>query len=350
MEASKAVQDFLKEWEEEKEKSIKIAFFGQPGAGKSSLINELVGRKVSETSNLTDTTKKAQVIDHNGVIYVDLPGYDTSKFPENKFFSTFDPLQYDLFICVFSGKLHKADSKFFKLLKEENRICLFVRNKADSIYDEVKTQEEAKLEIIDDVKKQVGDGVEVLFTSCRKNIPLLKRGIIELQEKILTNIEPAEKDKFIRSASAYTKEFLIKKKKSSQWHLKKAMIQAAANGLNPIFGVDIGIDATIMSAMYANIRETFDITPKELDNPKFKGPMVELINMGLKKENIIKGIKMALSDELTKKMGKYIPLVGQVLAMSVSAGSMYFLGLEYLDACYAFAKQKMEIELNQNEN
>ena len=345
---NKAVQDFLEEWEEKKKKTIKIAFFGQPGAGKSSLINELVGRKVSETSNFTDTTKEAQVINHNGVIYVDLPGYDTSNFPKNKYFTTFNPLQYDLFICVFSGKLHAADANFFKMLKEEKRMCIFVRNKVDGIYDEDKSLEESKLEIIEDVKKQVDEDVEVLFTSCRKNIPLVKRGIIELQKEILSNIEPAEKDKFIRSVGAYTEEFLTKKKDSSQWHLKKAMMQAAANGLNPIFGVDIGIDATIMSLMYSNIRATFDITTAELDNPKFQGPMVELINMGLKKENIIKGIKMTLSEEITKKMGKYIPIVGQVFAMSVSAGSMYYLGLEYVDACYAFAKQKMEIELKQN--
>ena len=83
-------------------KKVKIAFFGQPGAGKSSLINELVGKKVAATGNGTDTTQIAQIIEYNEVVFVDLPGYGTCEFPANQYFTQFNPLQYDLFICVFS--------------------------------------------------------------------------------------------------------------------------------------------------------------------------------------------------------------------------------------------------------
>lgn len=36
---------FLEAWQKEKEQKVRICLFGQPGAGKSSLINELIGEK-----------------------------------------------------------------------------------------------------------------------------------------------------------------------------------------------------------------------------------------------------------------------------------------------------------------
>lgn len=87
--------------------------FGQPGAGKSSLINELIGEKKAKVGTGTDTTKEAQVIESGSVVYVDLPGYDTARFPKKGYFSHFDPLQYDLFLCIFRASLRRLIQNFF---------------------------------------------------------------------------------------------------------------------------------------------------------------------------------------------------------------------------------------------
>ena len=63
--------------------------FGQPGAGKSSLINELIGEKKAKVGTGTDTTKEAQVIESGSVVYVDLPGYDTARFSQKRLFQPF---------------------------------------------------------------------------------------------------------------------------------------------------------------------------------------------------------------------------------------------------------------------
>lgn len=336
---------FLDSWQKEEQKRISIALFGQPGSGKSSLINELVGMRAAEVSNVTDTTKAAQVIEHKDVLFVDLPGYDTSTFPQNEYFSRFDPLQYDLFLCVFSGKLHEADTRFFRELTEKGRCCLFVRNKADGIYDEGKTQEESRTDICRDVAEQTEREVQVYFTSCRHGKSAQSRGIVALQTAILANLGGAKADKFVRCANAYTEELLQKKRAASQRYVNDAMLRGAINGINPIFGVDMGIDIEIMRRMYKHIRESFAISDEDVSASKAQGMMVDLIKKGLSKESITAGLKKAMTEKMEKKMTKYIPYIGQVAAMGVGAGSMYYLGYEYIDACYDFALKRLQEEI-----
>jgi Predicted GTPase len=338
-------QDFIEKWAHEDGKKVKIVFFGQPGAGKSSLINELVGEKIAKTSSMTDTTRQAQMIDYNEVIFVDLPGYDTSEFPANKYFTQFNPLQYDLFICVFSGKLQQADINFFKTLKLLKRQCIFVRNKVDGLYATNKTIEEIKTEITTDVCRQITNKVKVLFTSCKKNLPAIERGIPELQEEIILCLGPALGDKFLRAAKVYTKSILAQKKQEAAKAVNKAMIMAAGNGLNPLFGVDAGIDAKIMDIMYKRIRKMFEISEEEINTDGGKNKLLKILARGLKKDSIIKGLETLMTKEMKKKTAKYIPVIGQVTAMSLGAGTMYYLGMEYLDACYDYAQKRLEEEI-----
>jgi hypothetical protein len=47
---TKDIQKLLEQLKEDDAVEVKIAIFGQPGAGKSSLINKLVGKKVAKPS------------------------------------------------------------------------------------------------------------------------------------------------------------------------------------------------------------------------------------------------------------------------------------------------------------
>ena len=123
------------------------------------------------------------------------------------------------------------------------------------------------------------------------------------------------------------------------------MLKGAVNGLNPIMGVDIGIDVKIMQRMYKHIRETFDITEHDIETSGIEGIMVDLIKKGLSKDAITSGLKKVLTESMEKKLSKYIPYIGQVTAMGVGAGTMYYLGYEYVDACYEYAEARLQSEI-----
>lgn len=92
---------FLEAWQKEKEQKVRICLFGQPGAGKSSLINELIGEKKAKVGTGTDTTKEAQVIESGSVVYVDLPGYDTARFPKKAISAILIPSNTTFFSAFF---------------------------------------------------------------------------------------------------------------------------------------------------------------------------------------------------------------------------------------------------------
>lgn len=336
---------FLASWQRERTQKIKICLFGQPGSGKSSLINELAGKKLAHVGQATDTTRKAQIVEMPDVIYVDLPGYDTSLFPENKYFTGFNPLQYDLFLCVFAGKLHEADINFFCRLARTGRTCIFVRNKCDGLYDPKRSRRELEKAITEDVHRLVGPEEQLLFTSCRHDKPAAVRGIPELEQAIAGKLPEALQDKFYRHAKAYTQEALLIKRVSAEASLKKFMMLAAGNGLNPILGMDAAIDAQILKKMYEAIRDAFDIGEKEVEPEGPSSQFVKKLAEGVTGERVTKGLTYVLKKRVGGRTAKLIPLAGGVAVMGFNAGSMYFLGQKYIDQCYEYAKQRLAAEI-----
>jgi hypothetical protein len=67
--------------EEGLKQQVVIGLFGPGGAGKSSLINALVGEKVAKVGVQTDVTVAEKDIVHNGLCFRDLPGFGTKAFP-----------------------------------------------------------------------------------------------------------------------------------------------------------------------------------------------------------------------------------------------------------------------------
>ncbi len=349
-EESKQIKEALNK---ELELPIHIALYGQPGSGKSSLINKLVGKKVAETGVKTDTTLQAQVVEwkneKNGenLVLVDLPGYGTSKFPPNKFFQAFNPRDYDLFLCVFDGKLHQADTNFFRELQSAGRKTLFVRNKVDALFDEDKTLDQLKNEIIEDVQTHVEAPVDVYFTSCRDNT-----GLAELEDAIIKHLEPAKQEKWARLAKAYTTQALERKREATKKMVYLYAGLSAANAINPIPGVDVAVDLGLLMEMFSEIRAGFGLDQATLKKASswMSPALVDLANKLIRyatREGLIKLLERFAARETVEQVSKYIPFVGQVIAGMIGFGIARKAGMEYLNDCYEVAKEILERDLGQ---
>lgn len=343
MSIKEEAEKLRKKLEEEKENPIKIALFGQPGAGKSSLINKLVGENVANVGVKTDCTVVDQVIEWNGMVLVDLPGYGTSKFPENKYFKEFNILDFDLFLCVFSGKFHASDTNFFQEIRNAGKTSLLVRNQCDMLWQDGKTFEDLVKEVTADAQKHVQSSEEVYFTSCRTN-----DGLDELQTAIYNNIDSSKKERWSRAAKAYTIEALEAKREACQKEIYTYAGLSAANAVNPIPGVDVAVDVGILLKLFKDIKDNYGLTDEKLQNEhvieKF-GPIVnQMVQYGTK-EGILILLKQFAGREAFKATVKYIPFVGTAIAAGLGFGIIMYAGNQYLDDCHKVAKGILEEEL-----
>lgn len=343
MSINEEAEKLRKKLEEEKKNPIKIALFGQPGAGKSSLINAIVGEEVAVVGVETDCTVVDQVVEWNGMVLVDLPGYGTSKFPENKYFKEFNILDFDLFLCVFSGKFHASDTNFFQEIRKAGKTALLVRNQCDSIKQKGKTYKELTNAITVDAQKHVQSNEEVYFTSCADNI-----GLDELQTAIGNNIDISKKERWTRTAKAYSIEALEAKRKACQSEIYVIAGVSAANALNPIPGAGVAVDVGILLKLFKDIKDNYGLTDEKLQSEHIVerfGPVINQMMQYGTREGILVLLKQFAGREGGKEVAKYIPFVGQALAASIGFGIIMYAGKQYLEDCHKVAKGILEEEL-----
>ncbi|MCI2109750.1 MAG: 50S ribosome-binding GTPase [Acidaminococcaceae bacterium] len=323
---------------------VTIVFFGQPGGGKSSVINAICGEKVVDVGVGTDTTRNAIVVEHGDVVFVDLPGYGTNKFPQKDFFEEFDPLQYDMFVCVFDGKLHKADTEFFQKLQRLKKPCIFVRNKTDEIYDEDLSLEASEEIIKEDVAKQLGiNDFILIFVAARED---KLDGIGKLNDAIMSKMDAARREKYILAAEAQTEEQLRVKKTAALQFVKNCASYAAFNGLNPMLGLDAAVDMMILNRMCHGVRKSFGITAAMVEESSLSNNNKAFILKSMSKEGIKYLFKILGRKFATKTVLKYIPIVGQASAAFMGRQMIITAGQDYVEVCYRVIKEKMLRDLN----
>ena len=325
--------------------TVSVALFGQPGSGKSSLINKIVGEYVAEVGVETDKTVEAASYETKGLRFVDLPGYGTKNFPKETYFDKFDIQQFDLFLCVTSGKLHQADTEFFQELAAHEKVCIFVVNKHDELWEDGVGIKELEKRKISDIENHVGQAVKIVFTSCRDN-----SGLDNLDKEIQKNLDDAKRERWARGAKAYSLRFLKEKKAACEKYVVYAAAAAAANGINPIPGTDVAVDVSIIMKLFKEIRNDYGLDDDSLSTLKHSsipavGRLANNIVQYAAKEGILLLLKSFAGKQSVKIFAKYIPFVGQAIAASLGYAITSNVGNSYLSDCHKLAEEILNNDL-----
>lgn len=162
-------------------KSGYVVIIGKPNVGKSTLMNKLVGEKLSITSPKPQTTRlsiKGILNDEDKqVIFLDTPGYLNPRYEmQERMLKQLTETLKDADVVLYITEVHTFptdyDQEIFKLLKSVKRPQIAILNKLDLVPS-------ADLEAL---KKQLPEGFEdILFVSAKtgehidKIIPLVTK-------------------------------------------------------------------------------------------------------------------------------------------------------------------------------
>lgn len=115
---------------------IHIAVFGRVGAGKSSLLNALIGSEVFETSPLHGMTRDAKQVNWKSVNQghvqlIDTPGIDELDGEQRETLANEVARKADILIMVCEGDLTEREFSALQTLAARQRPLILVLNKSD---------------------------------------------------------------------------------------------------------------------------------------------------------------------------------------------------------------------------
>lgn len=164
-----------------------VALIGRPNAGKSTLLNRLVGEKIAAVSNKPQTTRhKIQgivTLPEGQIVFVDTPGVHKPGYLLNRrmMAAVQDAiLSVDLVVLMRDASVSTGNGDRFvlDLVKDSGKPAVLILNKIDKIRDkgtllpliELYSKEYEFAEIIP-VSALKGDAVDVLLANIAKHLP-----------------------------------------------------------------------------------------------------------------------------------------------------------------------------------
>ncbi|HYJ46914.1 MAG TPA: GTPase Era, partial [Pyrinomonadaceae bacterium] len=164
-----------------------VALIGRPNAGKSTLLNRLVGEKIAAVSDKPQTTRhKIQGIitrAEGQIVLVDTPGVHKPGYLLNRrmMAAVHDALAGVDLVCLIrdvSAPTGNGDRFVLDLVKQSEKPALLLLNKTDKLADKSKLLplmewygQEYDWRSVVPISARKGDMVEVLLAEMIKNLP-----------------------------------------------------------------------------------------------------------------------------------------------------------------------------------
>ena len=164
-------------------KSGFVTIIGRPNVGKSTLVNHLIGEKISITSPRPQTTRnsiKAIYTNEKGqIIFVDTPGIyntknDLDKYMVNEAYKSLEGIDVIVFMVDATEKFSKEDKMIYNQIKNSSNPHVVVLNKIDRI------KKKNIPNVIQEYQRELNEDIIAISSKMGSNIDSLLDNIFEL--------------------------------------------------------------------------------------------------------------------------------------------------------------------------
>jgi GTP-binding protein EngB required for normal cell division len=338
-----------------KNAKVKCGIIGRSGTGKSSLINAIVGEQVSAVGEIETTMAISEPIEHKGLLFYDLPGSSTVNFPMDTYIETMGIKNFDCVILVTADRFFEDDLYLITEISKLKIPVFPVRTKFDFSIDRALkrgiTEEETYASIYADLKKSL-DGYNIKGIYLTSADYPTKYDLNKLLDDISNSLNSIKRERFIADVNVISLNLLKEKRDLSTRLVSRYAALSAANGLNPIPGLDISVDLGLLYKMSTDIQEIYGLKKEQihyssslLTDNKSKliiAKAVQFTSKYVGKEAILLLLKKAGLSFAGKGISKWIPFVGQAIAAGLGFKLTSSIGNNMLTDAEEIAAQTFE--------
>lgn len=334
---------------------VRCGLIGPSGSGKSSLINAIAGEKIAAVG-VVETTNEPQPYSHKGITFVDLPGCGTQKWPKESYIRALDLKDYDCFLLITAHRFYENDAYLFRELTAMGKPCFVIRNMvdraiADGKHDSGHAEKETMRIITEDIQNQLSPNHpdRVYLTSARKPT---KYDLNELLNDISEALDGLKRARFVADMAAYSDDALKKKRKVATERIPLYAGLSAANGLNPIPGLDIAADITVLLKLGHEVAHIYGLTNEQFEYikrllgpkaiPSLLAKIAQFAAKYLAKQGIIMLLKQIATRATAKQVAKWVPFVGPLIAAGIGWQATFMLGEQLVDEAEGLAKEILD--------
>lgn len=353
---SDLIKDFAERYREKiksfDEAKVRCGIIGRSGSGKSSLINAIAGEEIAATG-VTETTDKPLDFIHKGITFVDLPGCGTKKWTTNSYIDRLELSSFDCFLLVTADRFFDDDNFLYRELTSRGKACFVIRNKFDIT---VTAGRRVHGQSEDEVRTAIEDNI-------RKDLPELHSETIYLTSswypkkydfrQLLIDVAEAlkgiKRDRFYADMGSYGDDALKKKREVAMGLLPLYAGASAANGFNPIPGLDIAADIAILLKFAQTVSSIFGLNSEQLEYfkrllgpdkiPALLAKVAQFAAKYLAKEGVIQILKGIATRGVVKSLSKWVPFVGPLISAGIGWQATFMLGEDLVNEAEALAQE-----------
>jgi GTP-binding protein EngB required for normal cell division/uncharacterized protein (DUF697 family) len=333
------------------ETEVRCGLIGPSGSGKSSLINAIAGKKISPVG-VVEMTSEPQDFVHQGIIFTDLPGCGTVKWPKDSYIERLKLRTYDCFLLVTANRFTDTDVFLFHELSKLGKPCFVIRNKfdiavEDGKYDNSHSEEETREIITSDILENLQSRLgKIYLVSARKPE---KYDLYDLLDDVSAELDGLKQQRFVADMGAYSQEAIKKKGKVARNRILFYSVLAAANGINPIPGVDIAVDMSLLLKFGNEIANIYGLTSSQFEYiqrllgakviPGLLAKVAQFSTKYLAKEGLVLLLKKNFTRAAAKQSAKWVPVVGPIAAASIGGTATFLLCKQMVDEAEQLAEE-----------